>query len=333
MLPGQVILSKNYMIDSENVGDAWISLLSFLKEDDRMIVFYTEHSPHMSYKNLIQLKESAHEVVFVKCFEGSNALDFQLCTELGWMIGEKPENEYIIVSNDNGFDAVIKYWGKKQRNVRRLKIADIKNELKSDRERHTETEPVEIPTRTDAPEGFPEFGEETASPFVPEDFPEMVSFEEEVFPPESLAGSPEFFEVPDDSEKNVAITDECLEILYLVGKDNLLELHQALTLIYGPAKGKAIYNELKNDASCRSFLQSHRKLSTSEKCKAYCEIVFSKAGVEMPEGFSDTVTESWKKKKNLNTLRGTLMTRYGKGSINTYYSLIKSHTKIIDKIR
>lgn len=316
------------MIDSENVGDAWISLLPAMENEDRMMVFYTEHSPHMSYKSLILLKESPREVLFIKCFEGSNALDFQLCTELGWIIGQEPEKECIIVSNDNGFDAVVKYWNRKQKNVRRLKVSEIKSEV---RPSAAGKETVKSAVKAAEPEAEPASGEEVISEeeiceVFPRDDREFFTEEVEITPPAA-------HEVSEPEEESVTITEESLEVLYLVGKENLLELHQALTLIYGPEDGKAIYNAFKSDSSYRSFLQGHKKLSTGEKCRAYCEIVFAKAGVEMPKGFSEYVLESWKKKKNLNTLRGALMTRYGKNNFNTYYSLIRSHTKIIDKIR
>ncbi|MCQ2558862.1 MAG: PIN domain-containing protein, partial [Oscillospiraceae bacterium] len=73
-------LKKYYLIDSENVGDSWISLLLSAAPEDEILVFYTLKSPHMSYKNLILLKQSPREVCFIECCEGANALDFQLCT-------------------------------------------------------------------------------------------------------------------------------------------------------------------------------------------------------------------------------------------------------------
>ena len=75
---------KHYLIDSENVGDFWIPLLDLPADQAELIVFYTKNSPHMSYDSLIKLKESDRDVIFIKCYEGTNALDFQLCSELGW---------------------------------------------------------------------------------------------------------------------------------------------------------------------------------------------------------------------------------------------------------
>ena len=90
---------KHYLIDSENVGDFWIPLLELPADRAELIVFYTKNSPHMSYDSLIKLKESDRKVTFIKCYEGTNALDFQLCSELGFLIAVNPGDEFIIVTN------------------------------------------------------------------------------------------------------------------------------------------------------------------------------------------------------------------------------------------
>ena len=111
---------KQYLIDSENVGDFWIPLLDLPADKARLIVFYTKNSPHMSYDSLIKLKESDRTVTFIKCYEGTNALDFQLCTELGFLIAGNPGDEFIIVTNDTGYDAAVKYWRRKEYSVKRI---------------------------------------------------------------------------------------------------------------------------------------------------------------------------------------------------------------------
>ena len=112
-------MKKIYLIDSENVNDAWVELLPVLEGGDRITVFYTDKSPHMCYQHVIALLEKEREIRFIKCFEGNNALDFQLVSELGYMLCEMPDYEYVIVSNDTGFDAIVKYWEKRGRHMRR----------------------------------------------------------------------------------------------------------------------------------------------------------------------------------------------------------------------
>ena len=107
-------------IDSENVGDFWIPLLELPADQAELIVFYTKNSPHMSYDSLIKLKESDRTVTFIKCYEGTNALDFQLCSELGYLIAVNKGDDFIIVTNDTGYDAAVKYWRHKEYSVKRI---------------------------------------------------------------------------------------------------------------------------------------------------------------------------------------------------------------------
>ena len=113
-------MGKIYLVDSENVGDIWVPLLVSSQEDDEVLVFYTTKSPHMNYENVRMLKETEKEADFIKCFEGSNALDFQLVTELGYRLSQNAAREYVIVSNDTGFDAAVRYWSAREMPVSRL---------------------------------------------------------------------------------------------------------------------------------------------------------------------------------------------------------------------
>ena len=113
-------MGKIYLVDSENVGDIWVPLLVSSQEDDEVLVFYTTKSPHMNYENVRMLKETEKEADFIKCFEGSNALDFQLVSELGYRLSQNAAREYVIVSNDTGFDAAVRYWSAREMPVSRL---------------------------------------------------------------------------------------------------------------------------------------------------------------------------------------------------------------------
>ena len=50
-----VVIIKYYLVDSENVNDNWLMLLDLSDETDKIIVFYTKNSPHMSYSSVIKL--------------------------------------------------------------------------------------------------------------------------------------------------------------------------------------------------------------------------------------------------------------------------------------
>ena len=281
-------MSKIYFIDSENVSNNWVSLLKTAAPDDELLVFYTSKSPNMNYKNLILLKQSPKEVTFIECFEGHNALDFQLCTELGYYVHSVADNqELIIVSNDTGFDAVVKYWKERNMFIKRI------------------------------------VGEACAMESVLAD-----TKPEEVLPFDS--------EAEDISPINHTDSDaDAKEILYIIGKENLPSLPTALQNIFGMQKGKALYNTYKTETAFNHFLAKHQNLSLAEKYSLYCSIVFEHKcpGVPMPSDFPVFVTATWKKKKNLNSFRSSLQSKYGKEKTDIYYNLIKPHIKILDKIK
>ena len=113
-------MKKIYFVDSENVGDVWVQLLSVSEPEDKVYVFYTAKSPYMNYESVRRLKEVEKEPVFIKCFEGTNALDFQLVTQLGYLLCQEKDSSYCIVSNDTGYDAVVRYWGERGYDVTRM---------------------------------------------------------------------------------------------------------------------------------------------------------------------------------------------------------------------
>ena len=150
-------MGKIYLVDSENVGDIWVPLLVASQPDEEVIVFFTQKSPHMNYENVRMLKETEKEADFIKCFEGSNALDFQLVSELGYRLSQNADREYVIVSNDTGFDAAVRYWSTREMPVSRLSGKECHRMLTEKKQRVAKesgaaVEPEQEQTRAAGPE-------------------------------------------------------------------------------------------------------------------------------------------------------------------------------------
>ena len=302
-----------YYIDSENVGDSWVSLLTASAAEDELLVFYTQNSPHMNYRNVRLLKENPRTVTFIECSEGNNALDFQLSTELGYRIRDIENDSFVIVSNDNGFDAVVRYWKKKGCNVKRITAKECSSQqlsvqpvsaVKTDIAAVSVCEPITVKT-------------DDKLPLLPNEQAE------EKKPVEA-------------SEANTASVDQnAKEILYLIGKKDLSLLHTALQQLYGTKKGSAIYNAFKTENAYNTFLSKHTPMNAKEKRSLYCGIVFSMSSAQekMPEDFPEYVISAWEKKKNLNSFRPALHQKYGKDKGEKYYSIMKTHIKILDNIK
>ena len=111
----------------------------------------------MNYENVRMLKETEKEADFIKCFEGSNALDFQLVSELGYRLSQNADREYVIVSNDTGFDAAVRYWSTRKMPVSRLSGKECHRMLTEKKQRVTKetgaaAEPEQEQTRAAGPE-------------------------------------------------------------------------------------------------------------------------------------------------------------------------------------
>lgn len=133
-----VIIIRHFLVDSENVNDNWLMLFDMADEDDEIVVFYTKKSPHMSYMSVIRLIENNKiNIRFEESYEGTNALDFQLVSYMGYLMGcagsfsenkcdaasaESCADEYIIMSNDTGYDPAVRFWKDKGFAVRRFNV-------------------------------------------------------------------------------------------------------------------------------------------------------------------------------------------------------------------
>lgn len=395
MIPSYVIINvfrsagdqmkRIYLVDSENVGDIWVPLLVASQPDEEVIVFYTQKSPHMNYENVRLLKETEKEAEFIKCFEGSNALDFQLVTQLGYMLCENQENSYVIVSNDTGFDAAVRYW--KQRNMpvqrisgkelsRRLqqktKTAELlENSTEAATGRTAEFLKHETEAATGQTAEFLKHETETATGQTAESMKnETVTAEEQVQtekyaeseemsepeeiqmeipdeimrPDETTDGNQQDEEVSDaDPEKNIMVKtpeiskeqDEVIRsLLTCISKDRLADFHNALVLFFGEEIGKELYQEAKNSSAYAICRENQNAISEEEKFDVYCQTVFaySDPKLDCPEDFSSFLYKANAKRKNLNSLRAALQGHYGKDKGMKYYSLFKSHIKIMNRM-
>ena len=131
---------KVYLVDTENVGTAWKDILPQKSSKDVIILFYTEHSPGISYMDLNVIREYPMSFDMILCYPGKNGLDFQMVSYLGYLIKTAPKSEYIIVSNDRGFDSVVRFWSDREIEVCRKS----KSELTAPQKSETEDEDVRI---------------------------------------------------------------------------------------------------------------------------------------------------------------------------------------------
>lgn len=356
-------MKKIYLVDSENVGDIWVPLLAASQPEDEVIVFYTQKSPHMNYENVRMLKETDKEANFIKCFEGSNALDFQLVSELGYRLRENQECDYVIVSNDTGFDAVVRYWSLRQMSVRRLSGKECYRQLNGKKKGTDESartvqetqEPAAVQemTATDTKEQGEKGIEEGAGVVMQQpdgvesqpaagQQPDAATEESQAAgqQPDAAAGESQAAGQPEDAEKpsdmQPAMDADALvkTLTCCISKENLVDFHNALVALLGEDEGKKLYQEIKGNAEYTLYWSTLPAGSQKEKFELYCGLVFahSEFAEEAPEDFAGFLYQASGKRKNLNSLRAALQGHYGKDKGMRYYSLFKSHIKIMNRM-
>jgi len=102
---------KYYLLDYENVNTAGLDGLSELPADSKIILFYTRNSNKIDLGVVNQLRDMEADLSIVEVHHGKQALDIQLASYLGYLIGTEPEDtEYYIISKDKGYRNVQCFW-------------------------------------------------------------------------------------------------------------------------------------------------------------------------------------------------------------------------------
>ena len=117
-----------YYIDYENVSSQGLKGVELLSENDEVILLYSKKADHVKIDILTMMMESKAKIRFLPVHVGTpNALDFQLVTELGYRISKNESDRFVIVTNDTGFDAAVKYWRRSKKSVKRITGKECKN--------------------------------------------------------------------------------------------------------------------------------------------------------------------------------------------------------------
>lgn len=284
-------MKKSYLIDSENINDIWVELLEVLGEKDDILVFYTDKSAHMGYDKIIRLMEQKKGTLqWIRCFEGQNALDFQLVTELGYRISQEPKKEYVIVSNDTGYDVVVRYWEQRGCKIRRMK--------------GTECEGMLVQAETAA--------EETK---------QVVDhkWDEDLIGVFRDCGS-------QDAEQDMKFLSALCKTVKM---SDMSLMHNVLEYQFGQCAGNGIYKILKSSPVCRSMLSAGYMDSKRQREREYMRLVLNRSGMNEGDGEALLRMINSLPKKNLSAIHTGLVKKFGQEQGGRYYAVLRSHVKII----
>ena len=120
----RTIIMNYYLVDYENVKMDGLKDLTGVNNGDTMILFYSDQCKNISLDIMDCIVNRNIQFRCSKVATGTkNALDFQLSSHLGYLIGQaSPNAKYYIISNDKGFDCLCDYWKKLNISVERLSL-------------------------------------------------------------------------------------------------------------------------------------------------------------------------------------------------------------------
>ncbi len=100
-----------FLIDFENVHYDGLSGILNLSQEDEVYVFYSENGKRLTFELHEQINRSEAKFYYYKAdVGGKNALDHQLSTYLGFLVGKTDHKDYYIVSKDRGFRYLVAFW-------------------------------------------------------------------------------------------------------------------------------------------------------------------------------------------------------------------------------
>lgn len=131
MPEGEKHMKRFFLIDVENVGKAGLEGVDkVINCEDKVIMFHAMiHSYKISEALMERVRMKAGVTEEVNMYmHTKNAMDFQLCTYLGYLVGENGTGgKYYIVSQDKGYQAAIEFIKSKFPEVIIEQVSNIKD--------------------------------------------------------------------------------------------------------------------------------------------------------------------------------------------------------------
>lgn len=383
-----VIIIRHFLVDSENVNDNWLMLFDMADEDDEIVVFYTKKSPHMSYMSVIRLMENnSINVRFEECYEGTNALDFQLVSYMGYLMGgggacsenecdaasaETGADEYIIMSNDTGYDPAVRFWKDKGYAVRRFNVNFCKQAVQ--RRKNIKYQVVaDIPSKEDTANINTDNDAITAKSYNLNElidgnhssYTDSEPLSDELSTNEDLPSSNKLMTNDDlpftdeqtpnnNSNKNEAAeakasmdtidTSDISEVSTVSDDFDHFEVDSFLNCM-GKDNLLKLHETLVHvygmkqgqiiykTIKDKSYSFTPEKLTRKKKVERFTGIIFAHSDIDDPGNFVDFLEKNKNKTKNLNGIRSAITKSYGETDGLKYYSLFKPYFKIISALK
>ena len=101
---------KVFLVDYENTSMYGLKGISELKRGSKVVIFHSSDSTLETLEDLLKIYETRGIEIKLHALKKKrrfNALDFMICTYLGYEVAEKIEKEIYILSADRGYESAI----------------------------------------------------------------------------------------------------------------------------------------------------------------------------------------------------------------------------------
>ena len=290
-----------YFVDSENVGDGWIDLLG-KDESGKFLIFYTGNSKRIDYEHAIMLMNADNKPEFIHCYEGNNALDFQLVSYLGYLLCSGDVQKSIIVSNDTGYDSVVDFWAERGMNVKRMSVNSIINNR------------LNVTNSGVCEENAKDNENQSGNDCTQTD--------------ESAV-----HQTAETHDDNIFGIDkkELYTVINCIGRNNTAYIHLAFVHFYGSEKGQDIYNQMKKDKFNVPSVRWNKKTRSKKLCehiKKYC----IPSNVNAPDDLFSYLCGEITASDNKASMKKKLTKKYG-NSIMQVNKILEPFYKILAQIK
>ncbi len=383
-----MIIIRHFLVDSENVNDNWLMLFDMADEDDEIVVFYTKKSPHMSYMSVIRLIENNKiNIRFEECYEGTNALDFQLVSYMGYLMGcggacsenecdaasaETGADEYIIMSNDTGYDPAVRFWKDKGYAVRRFNVNFCKQAVQ--RRKNIKYQVVaDIPSKEDTANTNTDNDAITAKSYNlneliegnhssytdSEPLSDELSTNEDLPSIDKLMTNDDLPFTDEQTPNNNSNKNEASEAKASMDTIDTSDISEVSTVSddFDHFEVDSFLNCMGKDnllklhetlvhvygmkqgqiiyktIKDKSYSFAPEKLTRKKKVERFTGIIFAHSDIDDPGNFVDFLEKNKNKTKNLNGIRSAITKSYGETDGLKYYSLFKPYFKIISALK
>ena len=367
--------AKHYFIDSENVNDVWVEgIVQSLGQKDHIYIFYSENSTHMKSDSVRRLMElGADRVTWIRCYIGTNALDFQLVTVLGAVASNgRSEDEFVIVSNDAGFDAVVSFWQDQGREVSRLKMdtsagrtkrhakarkpvrkfqsqkPDLRPEARPQAQPETRTQqnpraeqpkkqqPKAEPAKKQQPKAEqPKKQQQPKAEPQKKQQPKAEQAKKQQQQPKAEKKAKQ--EQPKQQKtvvQELSKRDQAIlkSVCRSIPSKDAGQLHDALNTLLGAEDGMRIYNFLKKNQEEQKQLEDVLLPESGARASNYVRLIYAVAGVSEETGLTITDIYKTSRKDGLQGINMAMVKKFGQDDANKYYPDLKRHYRILEKI-